>query len=147
MRLVDQSASVRWHIVNRNLSPGITVLEKISQKIDCLAKLLIHFPPDAVHLQVVLDKLPKKRLFEVRLTLRLPSNILHAEKAGTDLLVTINSAMQALKREVMGLKAELRGDYRWKRPARRAELNATKEARLALRIPAEAEFDVDRESL
>ena len=133
MRLVEQSASsaIRWHIVNQNLTPGFTVLEKLSQKIDGLSRLLIHFPPDSVHLQVVLGKLPKKRLFEVRLTLRLPSNVLHAEKEGSDLLVTINTAIQALKREVIGLKAELRGDYRWKRPARRAELNAVKEARLA----------------
>lgn len=81
-----------------------------------------------MHLQVVLDKLAKKGLFEVRLTLRLPSNILHAEKTGTDLLVTINTAVHALRREVMVLKAELRGEYKWKRPARRAKLRRTKAA-------------------
>jgi DNA-directed RNA polymerase specialized sigma24 family protein/ribosome-associated translation inhibitor RaiA len=145
MRLVEQPAAIRWHIVNRNLTPGVTVMERLSQKIRGLAKLLVHFPSDSVHLQVVLDKLPKKGLFDVRLTLRVPSNILHAEKTGTDLLVTINSAMQALKREVMGLKAELRGDYRWKRPARRAELNANMEARLAWPVVAESESESDRE--
>lgn len=143
MKHVEQSDAIRWHIVNRNLTPGVTELEKLCQKIGGLAKLLVHFPPDSLHLQVVLDKLPKKGLFDVRLTLRLPSNILHAEKTGTDLLVTINTAMQALKREVMGLKADLRGDYRWKRPARRAELNAAKEARLAWPVPIEAGVEPD----
>jgi len=145
MRLAEQSAAIRWHIVNRNLTPGITVLEKLSQKIDGLAKLLVHFPPDSVHLQVVLSKLPKKGLFDVWLTLRLPSNILHARKTGADLLVTINTAMHALKREVMNHKGELRGDYQWKRPARRAELNAAKEARLALPVPIDAALEPDPE--
>lgn len=129
MRLDENPSAIRWHIVNRNLHPGFTVREKLSEKIAALAKLLVQFPPDSVHLQVVLDKLEKKGLYDVRLTLRLPSNTLHAEKTGTDLLVAINTAIHALKREVMSLKAELRGDYRWKRPARRAALKALKESR------------------
>jgi ribosome-associated translation inhibitor RaiA/DNA-directed RNA polymerase specialized sigma24 family protein len=145
MRLVEEPAAFRWHIVNRNLTPGFTVMEKISQKMSGLAKLLVHFPPDSVHLQVVLERLSKKGLFDARLTLRLPSNILHARKTGTDLLVTINTAMQALKREVMGLKAELRGDHRWKRPARRAELNAVKRAALASPLQADSVVAPDPE--
>jgi DNA-directed RNA polymerase specialized sigma24 family protein len=59
--------------------------------------------------------------------------------------VTINTAVQTLKREVIGYKAELRGDYRWKRPARRAELNAAKEARMASPVPSDAAFEPDPE--
>ncbi|EDY17938.1 putative sigma 54 modulation protein/ribosomal protein S30EA [Chthoniobacter flavus Ellin428] len=137
MRPIERPAAIRWHIVNRHLHPGVTVREKLAEKIAALSQLLVHFPPDSIHLQVVLDKMAKKGLYEVRLTLRLPSNILHAEKTGTDLLVTINTAVNALKREVMSLKADLRGDYRWKRPARRAALRTAKEARFASPPPAD----------
>lgn len=143
MRLAENTPVIPWQIVNRNLTPGVTVRSKLSEKIAALSKLLVHFPPDSVHLQVVLGKLAKKGLFDVRLTLRLPSHTLHAEKTGTDLLVTINTAIQALRREVMSHNAGLRGDYRWKRPARRARLNAAKEARLSLGPVAGIDFAAD----
>lgn len=127
MSVTEPANAIRWNIVNKNLTPGLTVTERLSQKIASLARLLIHFPPDTLHLQVVLEKLAKRGLYEVRLTLRLPSNILHAEKSSEDLLAAINAAADALKREITSLKAELRGDYRWKRPARRAQLNTEKE--------------------
>jgi ribosome-associated translation inhibitor RaiA len=89
-----------------------------------LAKHLVHFPPESLHLQVVLEKLEKKHSFTVRMTLRLPSNILHAEKSHEHLLAAIDSTAAALEREVKSLKAALRNDYRWKRPAYRARLAA-----------------------
>jgi len=145
MKLVEPASAIQWQIVNRNITPSVTVREKLAQKVAALSKLLVHFPPDALHLQVVLGRLSKRGLFDVRLTLRLPSNTLHAEKTGTDLLVTINTAVHALKREIMALKADLRHDYEWKRPARRAQLNAVKEARLAYPVPAAMELVTDSE--
>ena len=113
---------ISWNIVNKRISPGVTVKEKLSRKIARLAKHLAHFPPDTLHLQVVLEKLEKKAIYTVRLTLRVPSNILHAQKSDGDLLRAIDAATGALEREVETLKADLRGDYRWKHPAYRARL-------------------------
>jgi DNA-directed RNA polymerase specialized sigma24 family protein len=65
----------------------------------------------------------KKGTYTVKLTLRLPSNILHAEKSDDDLLHAIDAATSALESEVKSLKAELRRDFRWKRPAWRARMH------------------------
>ena len=113
---------ISWNIVNLNVSADLAVKEKLTRKITRLAKHLAHFPPESLHLQVVLEKLEKEHSFAVRMTLRLPSNILHAEKSHEHLLVAIRSAAAALENEVKSLKAELRSDYRWKRPAYRARL-------------------------
>jgi DNA-directed RNA polymerase specialized sigma24 family protein/ribosome-associated translation inhibitor RaiA len=116
--------AISWNIVNRNVSSDVSLKQKLVRKVAVLAKHLIHFPAETLHLQVVLEKLVKKELYNVSLTLRIPSNILHAEKSSRDLIEAIDSAIAALLREVKSLKAELRGDYRWKREAYRARLRA-----------------------
>src|ERR1700757_912242 len=122
MSVVAASNVISWNIVSRNVSPGLTVKEKLTRKITRFAKHLVHFPPESLHLQVILEKLENKHSFTVRMTLRLPSNMLHAEKSHENLLAAIDSAAAALENEVKSLKAELRSDYRWKRPAYRARL-------------------------
>ena len=87
---------ISWNIVNRNVCPGLAVKEKLTRKITRLAKHLVHFPPESLHLQVVLEKVEKKHNFTVRMALRLPSNILHAEKSHEHLLGAIDSAAAAL---------------------------------------------------
>ena len=113
MSVVAGGHVISWNIVNRNVSADLAVKEKLTRKITVLAKHLTHFPPESLHLQVVLEKLKKKHSFAVRMTLRLPSNILHVEKSHEHLLVAIRSVAAALENEVKSLKAELRSDYRW----------------------------------
>ena len=122
MSVVAGHNAISLNIVNRNISPGLTAKEKLTRKITRMAKHLVHFPPQSPHLQVVLEKLEKKHSFTVRMTLRLPSNILHAEKSHEHLLSAIDSTAAALETEVKSLKAALCSDYRWKRPASRARL-------------------------
>jgi ribosomal subunit interface protein len=122
MSVIAGRNAISWNIVNRNISPGLTAKEKLTRKITRMAKHLVHFPPQSLHLQVVLEKLEKKHSFTVRMTLRLPSNILHAEKSHEHLLSAIDSTAAALETEVKSLKAALCSDYRWKRPASRARL-------------------------
>ena len=102
----------------------MSLKQKPARKVAVLAKHLIHLPPETLHLQVVLEKLVKKERYAVSLTLRIPSNILHAEKSSHDLFEAIDSAVAALLCEVKSLKADLRGEYHWKRPAYRARLRA-----------------------
>jgi ribosomal subunit interface protein len=120
------SNEISWNIVNKNVDPGYTVKATLSRKVARLTRHLAGFAPETLHLQVLLERLPKKGLFTARLTLRLPSHILHAEKSAEDLLAAIDLATEALSREVDSLRSKLRGDYRWKRPAWRARLNEEK---------------------
>jgi ribosomal subunit interface protein len=120
------SKAISWNIVNKNVSPGLMATEKLKRKVSALSRHLGRFPPDTVHLQVALEKLAKKRIYKVTFTLRLPSNILHAEKTSHDLIGAIDDAVAALERELIRLKSQLRGDYRWKRPVYRAKLEADK---------------------
>ena len=116
--------AISWNIVNKNVSASVSLKQKLARKVTVLAKHLIHLPPETLHLQVVLEKLVKKERYAVSLTLRIPSNILHAEKSSHDLFEAIDSAVAALLCEVKSLKADLRGEYHWKRPAYRARLRA-----------------------
>jgi ribosomal subunit interface protein len=116
--------AISWNIVNKNVSPSVSLKQKLTRKVAVLAKYLIHFPPETLHLQVVLAKLMKRDLYTVSLTLRMPSNILHAEKSSHDLFEAIDSAVAVLLREVKSLNADLPGEYQWKRPACRARLRA-----------------------
>jgi DNA-directed RNA polymerase specialized sigma24 family protein/ribosome-associated translation inhibitor RaiA len=121
------SNAITWNIVNQGVIPGTTVTDKLVRRIGRLARHLGHFPSDAMHLQVALSKLEKKGIYTVKLTLRLPSNILYAAKSDKNLLRAIDVATKALEREVDALRSELRRDFHWKRPAWRARLNSEKE--------------------
>jgi len=117
------SHPIRWNIVNKNVEPGYTVKATLSRKLAKLGRHLAGFAPGTPHLQVLLERLPKKGLFTARFTLRLPSHILHAEKSAEDLLAAIDLATEALCREVDSWRSKARGDYHWKRPAWRARLH------------------------
>jgi ribosomal subunit interface protein len=124
MSIAVRQNAIKWNIVSKNFRPGFSVKEKLAHKIAGVGKHLVHFSPETLHLQVLMEKQAKRGTYTVRLTLRLPSNILHAAKSDDDLLHAIDTATAALESEVKSLKAELRGDYRWKRPVRRAKLRA-----------------------
>ena len=120
------SNPIPWNIVNKNVESGYTVRATLFRKVAKLGRHLAGFAPETLHLQVLLEQLPRKGLFTAKFTLRLPSHILHAEKSGDDLLAAIELATEALFREVDSYRSKLRGDYRWKRPAWRARLHEEK---------------------
>ena len=77
---------IPWNIVTKNLSPSdarIPLEKKLQQKIAKFDRFLAHFPADAVHLQIVLEKHPRKDRYLASLTLRVPSDILQAKKPGS----------------------------------------------------------------
>ncbi len=113
--------TLSWNLITKRVSPRQQLLSKIHQKISKLETHLQHFPPDAVHLLVSLERHPKRQHFTVALTLRLPSNILHTHKAAVDPITAFDKAVAALLRELGSLKAELRREQDWK-PAARREL-------------------------
>src|SRR5581483_5267130 len=99
------SHTIRWNIVSKNVDPGHTVKATLSRKVAKLTRHLAGFAPETLHLQVLLERLPKKGRFTAKFTLRLPSHILHAEKSAEDLLAALDLATEAVCREVDSLRS------------------------------------------
>jgi len=123
MRPVTTLTTFQWSLVTKNLHGHEMLRKQIHEKVSKLEKHLKHFPPDAVHLQIVLGRQPKRCLHTAALNLRLPSNILHSEKSSTDVIKAFDDAVEALLREVESLKARLRRERLWKHQQRREEVH------------------------
>jgi ribosome-associated translation inhibitor RaiA len=111
--------TLKWNLLTKGLRAHSQLRNKLQQKINKLETHLEHFPPDAVHLQVNLQKNPKRLWFLAALTLRLPSNTLRAEKSGADPIPAFDHAIKTLLREISVLKSALRHESQWKRSSRR----------------------------
>jgi ribosomal subunit interface protein len=121
---VTGAMKLTWNIVTKNLRPHDQLQQKLRQKIAKLEQHLQHFPPDAVHLQIGLIRHPRRGQFTASLTLRVPSNILHAEKAAADPIPAFDLAIKILLRELATLKAGLRRKSWWRRRDRAAKAGA-----------------------
>ena len=131
---------IPWNIVTKNLSPNdarLPLEKKLQQKIAKFDRHLAHFPADAVHLQIVLEKHPRKDRYLASLTLRVPSDILHAEEAGRDLIGAFDDATKSLLRKLKSYKTSLHGEKFWKRKERREKLHALKARGFAFEPQAE----------
>ncbi|HWI58810.1 MAG TPA: HPF/RaiA family ribosome-associated protein [Bacillota bacterium] len=113
------------------MRPHGQLRKKLQQKINKLEAHLEHFPSDAVHLQVNLQRHPRKPLFVAGLTLSLPSNQLRAEKLGPDPVPAFDQAIKALLREIAGLKSALRHENEYKQFSRREVMEPTEPMRFA----------------
>ena len=111
--------TLKWNLVTKGMRPLSQLQSKLEQKVAKLETHLAHFPPDAVHLQVNLERHPKREWFASALTLRLPSNILESKKDGANPITAFDQAVRTLLREVAGLKAELRRESDYQAVARR----------------------------
>jgi ribosome-associated translation inhibitor RaiA len=115
---------LKWSLLATGMRPHAQILNKLEQKIVKLETHLEHFPPDAVHLQVHLQRQPRNIGFLAALTLRLPSNILRAQKVGPDPVPAFDLAIKALLRELAVLKSALRRESQWSHVERGATLPA-----------------------
>ena len=110
--------TLKWTLVTKGMRAHGQLHKKLHQKIKKLEVHLEHFPPDAVHLHVSLERNPKRLWFIAALTLRLPSNILRAKKSGKDPIPAFDQAIKALLRELAVLKSVLRRENQWARAGR-----------------------------
>ena len=117
---------LNWSLTAKGLRPHGQLQQKFQQKIRKLQSHLEHFPPDAVFLEVHLEKHPRKPLFTAGLTLRVPSNQLHAEKSGADPVPAFDQSVKALLRELAVLKSGLRHEADLKRFAARQQRSAAR---------------------
>ena len=113
--------ALKWSLTTKGMRPHGQLHEKLEEKLAKLATHLEHFPPDAVHLQVSLERHPRKPIFAAALTLRLPSNILQSKKEAADPVPALDKAVKALLREIAGLKSSLRHESDYQRVARRKD--------------------------
>ena len=118
-----------WNIVTRDLQsedPRFPLEKKLREKITKFEKHLKNFPSDAVHLQIVLERHPRKDLYTSTLTLRVPSHILQSQKSGRHLVEAFDESVKALLRELESMKSHQRGEELWKRKERRKKLHELK---------------------
>jgi ribosomal subunit interface protein len=118
--------NITWNIVTENMTWSKSLEEKLRQKINKLETHLQHYPPDAVHLQILLERSAKKPWHTAALTLRLPHNILQSKKAARDIVPAFDVAVRVMLRELETAKSKLRREDKWKRKDRRRQLHAAK---------------------
>jgi ribosomal subunit interface protein len=138
--------AIPWNIVTKNISPEdarVPLQKKVRQKIAQFEKFLEAFPMDAVHLQIVFERHPRKDLYTATLTLRVPSDILHTQKSGRDVIGAFDEAVKALLRELESYKSNLRGEESWKRKERRKKLHQLKAMGFAIEPQREGEGPQD----
>ena len=121
-------STLSWNLATKDLHGHELLRNKLEEKIKKLEKHLQHYPAGSLHLQIVLERHPRKPLFVVKLTLHVPSNILRSEKSAWDVIKAFDDAVKVLLRELASLKADLRREAYWKRKDRRKELHALKSA-------------------
>lgn len=118
------SMTLKWTLNSRHMRPHGLLKQKLQQKIAKLEMHLEHFPADAVHLMVCLERHPRKPLFKAGLTLHVPSNTLRAEKSAPDPVPAFDLAVKALLRELALLKSSLRHESQWSRSRHGAVISA-----------------------
>jgi ribosomal subunit interface protein len=111
--------ALKWNLTTKGMRAHEQLHDKLEERLAKLQTHLEHFPPDAVHLQVNLERHPRKPIFAAALTLHLPSNILQSEKEASDPVPALDKAVKALLREVAVLKSDLRHESDWSRVAQR----------------------------
>ncbi|MEI8041022.1 MAG: HPF/RaiA family ribosome-associated protein [Verrucomicrobiota bacterium] len=110
---------LKWNLTTKGMRPHGQLQNKLEEKVAKLETHLEHFPTDAVHLQVHLERHTREPLFAAALTLRLPSINLQSEKTAEDPIPALDKAIKALLREIAGLKSSLRRESDWSRVAGR----------------------------
>ncbi|MBA2227278.1 MAG: HPF/RaiA family ribosome-associated protein [Gemmataceae bacterium] len=111
-----------WKLVCKGMEVAEDFIPRVRKRIGTLEKHLQSFDPEAVHLYIHIEKIPKTEKYEVKMVLSLPEHLLKSEKRHAQVEVAVGEATKALVRQLEALKARLRGEPLWKRKARRAKL-------------------------
>jgi RNA polymerase sigma factor (sigma-70 family) len=90
--------SIHWNIISRNIKADQELQGRL--KIARLEKHLKVFAPERLHLQIRLEKEPKKQLYTAAMTLTTPADIFRVEKSAPELLKAFDDALHALEREL-----------------------------------------------
>ena len=98
----------------KNMSPeGEEKLQEyFSKKLPAIEKLLSHFSPDSLLLQVKGEKFDKHSAYDVELTLKLPSETLTAQEASHLLTKAVDLAKDRLLMQIKKSVLRIRREHR-----------------------------------
>ncbi len=91
---------VTWNIVSRNIGLSAELREQLRRKLAALEADLQSFPPEKIHLQIMLERQARNARSTVALTLRLPANIIRVEKSAAEAGKAFDGALKALQDEL-----------------------------------------------
>ena len=104
--------SISWNVIIRNFQWDDRARTKLRQEIGQLEEYLGTFPPETVHLQMIVER-RKKRPHYIRYDQfypRAPADILSSRKSADDPMHAFDDALQALRRR---LRIAIRAEDPW----------------------------------
>jgi len=99
------------------------LIDQLKRKLE---RKLARLANDPAFLRVMVEENAARKLYRVSITLELPKKTLAAQEERHDPDETIRDAFAEIERQVEAYKSTLRGDYVWKRRARREALRKHK---------------------
>ena len=96
--------------------------KEFAHRIAKLNRLLQQYASDQIELHASLDKTPRKSEFELKLSLTLPTGMLHATGAGSSVRASTKTTFAEIEAQVKKRRQKLRTDYVWKRKRARGAL-------------------------
>lgn len=106
----------------KNFTPSKEVQTLIQESIGKIEKRAKAFPPDVLHLRLMVEENPARTLYRASTTLKLPQKTLATQAERHDLRDALRDAFAEIEEQLEAHKATLRGEMWWKRRARREEL-------------------------
>lgn len=110
--------AIAWNIVNQTGEAFEIVSDKVRRKIGKLETILSRFPQDAIHLQIILEEVPKRKSYTVKFNLRIPSNILSVHKESKSLVQALDDATRSLLLRLEKDKSKRRNEHLRRRGAK-----------------------------
>lgn len=128
--------------VFRNLDPSEDKAgrELIEREVKQLEKRIKRFDPELVRLEAVVSRSAGKKRVRASLRLQLPSGVVATREEGFEVDDVLREAFKELGARLERHLARLRGDWTWKRPARRARAEA-------MELPSAETLEEERRAL
>ena len=110
--------SISWNIVNNTGEAFAAIEPRIRSKIAKLEKHLARFPSKSVHLHIAINSNRRRKTYIITLNLRMPSNVLHSQKASTSMVKAVDEAVNVLHRRLAKTMSAYRREPDRKRAGR-----------------------------
>ena len=110
----------------KNLADDEKLRRRIGKFVKALERRLPHDKDDEVFLRALLEENAVRKLYRVSITLTVPKKTLASQEERHDLDAAIRDSFAEIERQIEAYKSTQRGDYVWKRRARREELRKHK---------------------
>jgi ribosome-associated translation inhibitor RaiA len=92
--------TITWNILAKNIRSDRALEQELRKRIGRLEARLEGFGPPAPHLQIVLEKHPRKESYHTVLRLRTRVEIFETKRAAPESFASFDAALEALEREM-----------------------------------------------